>query len=113
MLVGDLEKLATEIFNVEQLSLRWNMETIVCTRDELDKWRQLSFKLWEELTKSKKRNDQESTSIVDADRDNVKLIKLPKITKKTWCDWYMRWQSEQKYLKDKWAKHQTIKSCLS
>ena len=48
----------------------------------------------EELTESKKWNDQESTSIVDAYRDNVKLIKLPKITKKTWCEWYMRWQSE-------------------
>ena len=82
-------------------------------RAELDKWRQFSIKLREELTESKKSNDQESTSIVDAYRDNVKLIKLPKITKKTWCEWYMRWQQEQKYLKDEWAKHHTIKSCLN
>ena len=113
MLVGDLEKLATEIFNVEQLGLHWNMDNIGCTRAELDKWRQLSIKLREEMTESKKRNDQESTSIVDAYCYNMKLIKLPKITKKTWCEWYMRWQQEQKYLKDEWAKHQTIKSCLS
>ena len=62
---------------------------------------------------SKKRNDQESTSIVDAYRDNVKLIKLPKITKKSWCEWYMGWNQEQKYLKHEWAKFQNIKSRLS
>ena len=61
---------------------------------------------------SKKRDDLESTSIVDAYLANVKLIKLPKITKKSWCEWYMRWNQEQKYLKDEWAKFQAIKGCL-
>ena len=45
MLVGDLEKLATDIFNVEQLGLPWNMDNIGCTRAELDKWSQFSIKL--------------------------------------------------------------------
>ena len=60
--------MAAEIFNVEQLGLHWNTETIGCTREELDKWRQTSIK-WRE--------------------------------------------SEQKYLKDEWSRHQTIKHCLS
>ena len=45
MLVGDHEKLATDIFNVEQLGLRWSMDNIGCTRAELDKWSQFSIKL--------------------------------------------------------------------
>ena len=113
MLVADLKKLNTDIFTVEQLGLTRSMETFGCTRSKLDSWRQYSIKLKEELTETKKRDDLESTSIVDAYRANVKLTKLPKITKKSWPKWFMRWNQEEKYLKDEWAKFTTIEGCLN
>ena len=68
MFVADLEKLNTDIFTVEQLGLTWSMETFGCARSELNSWMQYSIKLKGELTETKKRDDLESTSIVDAYR---------------------------------------------
>ena len=113
MLVADLEELNTDIFKAEQLGLTWSLETYGCTRSKLDFWRQYSIKLNEELTETKKRDDRESTFIVHAYLANVKLTKLPKITKETWPEWFMRWNQEEKYLKDEWAKFITLKGCFN
>ena len=113
MLSTDLEKLHDEIFAVAQLGIPWTVENYGCSREELEEWRRFSIKLLQDLTEKKKRDDLESTTIVEAYRANVKLKKLPMIKKGTWAEWYTRWNSESKFIKDEWSRLKTIQGCIS
>ena len=79
----------------------------------INEWRRFSIKLLQDLTEKKKRDDLESTTIVEAYRANVKLKKLPMIKKATWAEWYTRWNSESRFIKDEWSRLKTIQGCLS
>ena len=87
-----------------QSGLVWNTENFGVQREELQEWRQYSLTLYQTLSETKKRTDLEASSILEAYQSNVKLKKVPLISRATWTDWLTIWRLEIKYIPAEWSK---------
>ena len=100
----DLQALYVEISSTCQSGVVWNTENFGVQREELQEWRQYSLTLYQTLSETKKRTDLEASSILEAYQSNVKLKKVPLISRATWTDWLTRWRLEIKYIPAEWSK---------
>ena len=113
LLQEDLQALYVEISSTCQSGVVWNAENFGVQREELQQWRQYSLTLYQTLSETKKRTDLEASKILEAYQSNVKLKKLPMISRATWTDWLTRWRLELKYIPAEWSRFWMVQTSLS
>ena len=113
LLQEDLQALYVEISSTCQSGVVWNAENFGVQREELQQWRQYSLTLYQTLSETKKRTDLEASKILEAYQSNVKLKKLPMISRATWTDWLTRWRLELKHIPAEFHRFRMVQNSLS